>query len=653
VLALAVYATVAGALAGLRRDRRLARSAANAVLVAFLATAVAALLLLVALVRHDFSIGVVYDHTNRSLPTPYLLTALWASQPGSLLLWLLVLSGASSLVMLQNRHRNRELMPWVTAILGGIMTFFAGMAALVSSPFAHTVGAVGKDGLGLDPSLQNPYMVAHPPALYLGYVSFSVPFAFAMAALITRRTDARWMASVRRWTLFAWASLGVGMLLGAHWAYVEIGWGGYWGWDPVENAALMPWLAGTAYLHSVMVQEKKGMLKVWNVVLVSGTFALSILGTFLTRSDVVQSIHNFTQSPVGPALLGFLAVVLAFATSILLWRLPLLRSDHKLESVVSREATFLFNNLLLLALAFAILWGVIFPVLSDAVQGVRSTVSVPYYNFFLKAFGLPLLLLTGVGPLIAWRRATPGSLWRTFRWPVISALAGAAVLGLAGLGSSWAGLTAFSLCIFVTVTIGLEFARGASAHRAIAGGSWPRALRDLVSRNRRRYGGYIVHLAVVLLVVGIAASGAYGSVRQATLAPGQSMRIGAYVLTYRGTTTSAQANSTELAAKLDVSRDGSPVGTLEPGRRVFAPQSQVTNEVDIRTSLTHGDDLYTILEGVNGNRVTIKALINPMVSLIWLAGVVFLIGAAVTIWPDPREARQLARRYDTALAKEA
>ncbi len=653
VMALAVYATGASIAAGLNRDRRLMRSASNAVFGAFAGTVVAALALLVALVRHDFSIAVVAQHTSRELPTPYLLTALWASQPGSLLLWLLVLTGAASLVMRQNRRRNRELMPWVTAVLGATMVFFATMAAIVSSPFEHVAGVVPADGTGLDPSLQNPYMIAHPPALYLGYVSFAVPFAFAMAALITGRNDARWMASVRRWTLFAWASLAVGMLLGAHWAYVEIGWGGYWAWDPVENAALMPWLAGTAYLHSVIVQEKKGMLKVWNVVLVSGTFSLSILGTFLTRSGVVNSIHSFVQSPVGPALLGFLAVVLAFSTAMLLWRLPMLRSEHRLESLVSREATFLFNNLLLLAFAFAILWGVIFPVLSESVRGIRSTVSVPYYNFFLVAFGLPLLALTGIGPMIAWRRATPGSLWRMFRWPVISALSGAAVLGLLGLGSSPVGLTAFSLCIFVTVTIGLEFARGASARRAIAGGSWPRALVDLVSRNRRRYGGYVVHLAVVLLVVGIAASGAYGSINEATLQRGQSMKVGGYTLTYQGLSQSRQANSSQIAAVLAVSRGGSALGTLRPGQRSYPIEDRVTNEVDIRTSFTRGDDLYAILQGVTANSVTIKALVNPMVSVIWLAGIVFLLGAAITIWPDPREARQLARRYATALAKEA
>jgi cytochrome c-type biogenesis protein CcmF len=356
---------------------------------------------------------------------------------------------------------------------------------------------------------------------------------------------------------------------------------------------------------------------------------------------------------VGPALLVFLAVVLAFATTLLLWRLPLLRSDHRLESVVSREATFLFNNLLLLALAFAILWGVVFPVLSESVRGIRSTVSVPYYNFFLVAFGLPLLALTGIGPLIAWRRATPGSLWRTFRWPVTSAVAGGALLALAGLGSSWAGLTAMTLCIFVTVTIGLEFARGASARRAIAGGSWPRALIDLVARNRRRYGGYIVHLAVVLLVLGIVASGAYNSVTEATLHRGQSMRVAGYTLTYLGTTSSKQQNSQEVAARLALTRDGRSLGTLEPGRRVYPVEGRVTNEVDIHTNLRRGDDVYAILESIGANGVTIKALVNPMVGLIWLAGLVFLIGAGITIWPDPREARQLARRYDTALAREA
>jgi cytochrome c-type biogenesis protein CcmF len=544
-------------------------------------------------------------------------------------------------------------MPWVAAVLGGIAAFFAGLASFVSSPFAHVAGTVPADGAGLDPSLQNPYMVAHPPMLYLGYVTMSIPFAFAMAALLTGRTDARWLVSVRRWTLVSWAALGTGMLLGAHWAYVEVGWGGYWAWDPVENAALMPWLAATAFLHSVIVQEKKGMLKVWNMVLVSAAFSLALFGDFLTRSGVVQSVHSFVQSPVGPYLLGFIAVVLAFATTLIIWRLPLLRADHRLESVVSREATFLFNNLLLLALAFAVLWGVIFPILSEAVRGVRSTVSTPYYDFFLVIFGLPLLALTGIGPLIAWRRASPDSLIRTFRWPVISAASGALLLGLLGLGSSTAGLTALSLCIFVTVTVCLEFARGTAARRALAGGSVPRALVDLVSRNRRRYGGYVVHLSIVILVVGVTASSAYSTVRESHLRIGQSMVVDGYTLKNTGVFQRPGPNYTFEYVRLAVSRGGSPHGILEPGQRIY-DTGQVGNEVDIRGSIPSGTDLYSILQGVDRDSsggVSVKVLVNPAVGLVWLAGVVFLLGALITLWPDPREARQLARRYGELLAR--
>jgi cytochrome c-type biogenesis protein CcmF len=653
VFALTAYATVAGFLAGRRGDRRLMRSARNAFWAALAATLVAVVAVEYALVTHDFSLSVVAEHTSRRLPTGYTLSSLWASEAGSLLLWLAILTGASALALHQNRKRNRELMPWVAAVLGAIGTFFAGLAAFVSSPFAHVSGTVPPDGAGLDPSLQNPYMVAHPPMLYLGYVTLSIPFAFAMAALVTGRTDARWLVSVRRWTLVSWAALGTGMLLGAHWAYVEIGWGGYWAWDPVENAALMPWLAATAFLHSVIVQEKKGMLKVWNMVLVSAAFSLAVFGDFLTRSGVVQSVHSFVQSPVGPYLLAFVATVLAVSTALIIWRLPLLRAEHRLESVVSREATFLFNNLLLLALAFAVLWGVVFPILSEAVRGVRSTVSTPYYDFFLVIFGLPLLALTGIGPLIAWRRASPDSLVRTFRWPVVSALTGAALLWLLGLGSSTAGLTALSLCVFVTVTVGLEFARGTAARRALAGGSIPRAFVDLIGRNRRRYGGYVVHLAIVILVVGVTASSAYSTVRESHLGVGRTMQVDGYTLRNMGVFQRKGPNYTFEFVRLAVSRGGSSHGVLEPGQRVY-DTGQIGNEVDIRSSLPSGTDLYSILQGVDrdgSGGVTVKVLVNPAVGLVWLAGVVFLLGALITLWPDPREARQLARRYGELLAR--
>jgi cytochrome c-type biogenesis protein CcmF len=648
-----VYATVGGVAAGLRRDRRMMRSAQNAFAAAVVSALIAIVALEYGLVTHDFSLSVVAEHTSRKLPLIYTITSLWASQEGSLLLWLLVLTGAATIALRQNRHRNRELMPWVAAVMGAITVFFAGMATFVSSPFAHVAGAVPRDGAGLDPSLQNVYMAAHPPMLYLGYVSMSVPFAFAMASLITGRADARWLVSVRRWTLVSWTGLGIGMLLGAHWAYVEIGWGGYWAWDPVESAALMPWLAATAFLHSIMVQEKKGMLKVWNMVLVITAFALCLFGDFLTRSGVVQSVHSFVQSAVGPYLLAFLAVVLAFSVGLLIVRLPTLRADHKLESVISREATFLFNNLLLLALAFAILWGVVFPILSEAVRGVRATVAAPYYDFFLVIFGLPLLALTGIGPLIAWRRASPGGLWRMFRWPVISALAGAVLLFIAGLGSSPAGLTALSLCVFVTVTITIEFARGTSARRALAGGSWPRALLDLVNRNRRRYGGYVVHLSIVLLVVGVTASSAYSTVREAHLGLHQSLRIDGYTLRNDGVFQRKGPNYTFDFVRLAVLRNGRPDGVLDPGQREY-DTGQVGNQVDIRSSYTTATDLYSILQGVDNNGsggVSVKVLVNPAVGLVWLAGIVFALGALITIWPDPREARQLARRYGELLAR--
>jgi cytochrome c-type biogenesis protein CcmF len=393
-------------------------------------------------------------------------------------------------------------------------------------------------------------------------------------------------------------------------------------------------------------------------VLVSTAFSLAIFGDFLTRSGVVNSVHSFVQSAIGPWLLGFLAVVIAFSVSMIVWRLPLLRADHKLESVVSREATFLFNNLLLLALCFAICWGVIFPILSEAVRGIRSSVSTPYYNFFLVMFGLPLLLLVGIGPLIAWRRASTRGLARTFRWPIISAAAATVLLWLAGLGSSWAGMTALSLCVFVTTTILLEFARGTSARMALTGARPPRALVDLIGRNRRRYGGYIVHLAVVLLVVGIVASGSYASVGEQHLARGQSMVVDGYRLTNTGLFQTREQNSVTSHVRLAVSRDGRSMGTLDPGLRLFTDTGaqQVANEVDIHTSLLTLTDLYTILQGIDTNGsggVQVKVLVNPVIGMIWLAGGVFLLGALITLWPDPREVRMLARRYAGALAREA
>src|SRR5213083_1723497 len=431
---LLVYALVAGSFAAWQGRRRLAESAQNALIGSFAASAVASAVLLIALARHDFSFRYVADHTSRELPLGYTLTAFWGGQEGSLLLWLLVLTGYSVAAVLTARRAGREVIAWVVPTLGLVGTFFALLLVFVANPFA-TQAAVA-DGAGLNPSLQNPYMAIHPPMLYLGYVGLTVPFAFAMGALLARRTDERWIVATRRWTLAAWAFLGLGQLLGAHWAYVEIGWGGYYAWDPVENAALMPWLAATAFLHSVMIQEKRGMLKVWNMVLVALAFCLSIFGTFLTRSGVVSSIHSFSQSPIGGWFLGFIVLVAVGSTALIIWRLPLLRARTKLASLVSREATFLYNNLLLVAFCLTILWGVVYPLLTQAVRGETRSVSKPYYDFFLHSFGLPLLLLMGIGPLVAWRRASLRSLGRMFLVPFAIAVVTGVVLLALGFGSS-------------------------------------------------------------------------------------------------------------------------------------------------------------------------------------------------------------------------
>ena len=420
-LGLALYAVVAGSIAAWKGRRRLAVSARNALIGAFVTSAVASVVLLVALIRHDFSFVYVAQHTSRELPTGYTISAFWGGQEGSLLLWLLILTGYGAAAVLLNR-RTRDLVAWVVPVVGAVAVFFSFLVAVVATPFA--AHAAPADGAGLNPSLQNPYMMAHPPLLYLGYVGLTIPFAFAMGALLARRTDERWIVATRRWTLVAWTALGIGQLLGAHWAYEEVGWGGYYAWDPVENAALMPWLAATAFLHSVMIQEKRGMLRVWNVVLVIGAFFLSIFGTFLTRSGILSSIHAFTESDIGPWFLAFMGIGLGGSLALLFARLPLLRARTRLESLVSREATFLYNNLLLVALTLTILWGVAYPLVYEAVIGESRIVGRGYYDFFVRAFGLPLLLLMGIGPLVAWRRASLRSLALTFAWPAGAALVG-------------------------------------------------------------------------------------------------------------------------------------------------------------------------------------------------------------------------------------
>jgi cytochrome c-type biogenesis protein CcmF len=640
---LAVYVVAAGSFAAWKRRRRLAESAENAILASFAAALVASAVLLGALLEKDFGFVYVYEHTSLELPRAYTISAFWGGQEGSLLLWLMILTGFSAVAVLLARRSSHSLLAWTVPVLGVVILFFSLLLVAVASPFATQ--AAPADGLGLNPSLQNPYMLAHPPMLYLGFVGLTIPFAFAMGALIARRADELWIVVTRRWTLVAWTFLGFGQLLGAHWAYVEVGWGGYFAWDPVENAALMPWLAATAFLHSVMIQEKRGMLKIWNVLLVIGAFALALFGTFLTRSGILSSIHSFTEGSIGPWFLGFIGLVVAGSTAIVVSRLSLLRAKTRLESAVSREATFLYNNLLLVAFCLTILWGVIYPILTEALRGEPVTVGPPYYNFFLKAFGLPLLLLMGIGPLIAWRRASLRGLGRTFLWPLAVALAAGIVLLVLGAGSSIPGLVGYTFCAFVLASIGLEFVRGTRARKALTTGSWLRAFAELVGRNRRRYGGYVVHASIVLLAIGVIGSSAYDTTREQRLRPGESMAVGGYTLTYRGATRERGANAMEIRALVDVERGGERLGTLRPGKNSYFAEQQVSNEAAIRSDRLNGEDLFLIAEQIERDGVFLKVLVKPLVNLIWIAGFVFLGGALIALWPDAREQRRLALRY--------
>lgn len=639
----AVYAAGAALWAATGHDRRFLASARHALWGILALVLVADAIFLYALFTHDFSFKVVADTSSRSLPTVYLITAWWGSQAGSLLLWTTILAVFSLLGLRSTRAVLGELQPWMTMVVALIAGFFLLLLVVPASPFVTQPAPA--DGIGLNPSLQNPYMALHPPSLYLGYVGLAIPFALAMAAMLAGRSDARWVVASRRWTLAAWGFLGIGMLLGAHWAYEEVGWGGFWAWDPVENAALMPWLVATAFLHSVMVQERKGMLKVWNIALIAGAFALSIFGTFLTRSGILSSIHAFVATDIGWYFMVGLGAVLIGAFALILWRLPLLRADQRIESVVSREATFLFNNLLLVGLAFAVLWGVVFPLLTEAIGQVRESVSTPFYEFFVIAFGLPLLLLMGVGPLIAWRRASWNSLRTTFLWPVVGGLVTGAVMIAFGLDSSWPGIAAGSICAFVTVTIVSEFVRGTRARRRIAGEGTVTALLHLIDRNRRRYGGYIVHLGVIVFVIGAVGASAYQTEREAVLAKGQSLQVGAFTLTSEGVQRERGPNFTERAAILRVTKDGEQVGTLRPAKRAYIREQTTSNEVAIHTTLT-GGDLFIILQGIRGDgAVSLKAFYKPVVQLLWIAGILFAGGVLLCVWPDRRERRRIAKRY--------
>jgi cytochrome c-type biogenesis protein CcmF len=630
--AFAIGASIRGALA---RRPDVIRAGEHAAYAVFGLVVLAAIILLRALLTHDFSLEYVAAYSSSTLPTNYVVAALWGGQKGSLLFWTLMLSLFTTIVLWQNRARNRELMPWVTATLMTVAVFFLGLVTFITDPFER-LPTPASEGADLNPLLQNYWMMIHPPSLYTGYVSASVPFAFAIGALVTGRLGDQWIRSTRRWALFSWFFLSLGNLFGAMWAYEVLGWGGYWAWDPVENAAFMPWLVSTAFLHSVMIQEKKDMLRVWNMVLVLLTFALTIFGTFLTRSGVISSVHSFTQSGLGPFFIGFLLLVLLVAGGLVAYRLPELRTTGTIESFLSREAAFLFNNLVLVGIAFAVFWGTVFPVISEWVRGVKITVGPPFFNRVNAPLGIALVFLMGIGPVIAWRRASPRNLWRAFAAPVGAALVAGLVMLAGGMPIGGAWLT-FLGGVFATGTVLQEFWRGMRARQALLHESAPRALGRLVGKNRRRYGGYIIHIGIVCMFTGIAASSIFRTEVQQTLKTGEEMQVGRYTLRYDRIDTQEDGHVQRLMAVLPVFVDGRQLDTLRPEKRFYKKPKQPTTEVANRSTLR--EDLYVVLGSYDPQTqlVTVLAYVNPLVVWIWIGGLILALGTAVAVWPTAAE----------------
>ncbi len=641
-LALSIYSFAAGLYALLNEGaERVGETARRAGIAVFGAVLLAAIVLVVAAFNNDFSIAYIFHHSNRDLPAPYKFATLWSGQEGSLVFWSLLLSGYGFVLRLRYKTDPR-LFAYASVIMAGVQIFFFSIVNFAANPFGLLEGPVRADGSGLNPLLQYPEMVIHPPMLYLGYVGFTVPFAFALGALIMRYPGEKWIAITRRWTMVTWGFLTCGIFLGSHWAYSVLGWGGYWGWDPVENASLMPWLVGTAFLHSVMMQEKRGMLKIWNMWLVFACFWLAILGTFLTRSGIISSVHAFAQSSIGSWFAYFLAITFAVFVFFFAKNHKHLRSEHKLEALISRESSFLFNNLLFLLLTLDVLWGTWFPKISELVQGNKVTVGAPFYNRVAIPVALLLLLLTAVGPLLAWRKTSFESLKRNFLWPTIGALIIALFVMLTP--SSWGSifgmkpwidisyfysLMTIFLSALVAFTVMSEFYRGGRVISEKTGQGMFASMVQLTHRNTRRYGGYVVHLGVVLVMIGFSGS-ALNQDKEAEMAYGDKMTIGSYELVCRSYTQDDNPNQETEWALMDVYQNGQKVGTMTPQRIFYKASRQASTKPDINQGFK--EDLYLVYEGQNDKgQPVIKAHLNPMVIWIWIGAWVMILGTGLAL----------------------
>ena len=652
-LALSAYSFLAGLLALLRPgagSERLGETARRAGIAAFAVVLLAAVVLVIAAFQDDFSIAYIFHHSNRDLPAPYKFATLWSGQEGSLLFWSLLLSAYGLVLRLRHKTDSR-LFAHASVIIAAVQVFFLLLLNFAAHPFAIMQGSLPEDGNGLNPLLQYPEMVIHPPMLYLGYVGFTVPFAFALGALIMRYPGEKWIHITRRWTMVTWGLLTCGIFLGAHWAYSVLGWGGYWGWDPVENASFLPWLTGTAFLHSVMMQEKRGMLKVWNMWLIFATFMLSIFGTFLTRSGVVSSVHAFAQSSIGTWFVVFLSIILVVCSVFYVMNHEHLRSEHRLESLVSRESSFLFNNLLFVVACFAVLWGTLFPILSDWVQGHKITVGPPFFNRVMIPVALLVLLLTAVGPLLCWGKTSVDSLKRNFLWPTVGALAIAAFLIATPV--SWGSpfgmrpwhdisylysLMAITLSALVAFTVISEFIRGGHVISRHTGQNLFASMVHLAHRNTRRYGGYIVHFGVIVIIIGFAGA-AFNQDKEKEMGFGDKMAIGPYTLVCRSYTQEDKPNYGSEWAIIDVFKGGRQIDTLYPERRFFKASQQMNTRPTIHSTLN--EDLYLVYEGQNEDtgRPIVKAHLNPLVMWIWMGVWIMIAGTVIALIPNAAAVR--------------
>jgi cytochrome c-type biogenesis protein CcmF len=638
-LVFTLYALAASILGATLKRAALVASGRRAALAVAVFLVIASGSLIASFLIHDFGSLYVAQHSSLAMPWYYSLSAFYGGQEGSLLYWATMLSIFTAIATLLHRRASAELMPWVVATLMTILGFFLSVLVFVTPPFTR-VAIPTLDGAGLNPILQDPGMLVHPPALLAGYMSWSLPFAFAMAAMITGKLDSAWLRSIRRWTLAAWCIQTMGLILGMWWAYHVLGWGGYWGWDPVENAALLPWLTATAFLHSTMVQERRGTLKVWNLALIITTFAFSIFGTFEVRSGIISSVHSFAYSAVGPYFLGFLGVVLAVSLGLFFYRLPQLRPEAEFDSVVSREGSFLINNLLLAGVAFATFWGTIFPIISADVRGQTMTVGTTFYKQVNGPLFIALVLMMGVGPLLAWRRASTASILRNFRWPAFLAAVASVILPFFGVASFWADL-ALAVCAFTAVTIVYDTWRAMRVRHG-HGENYLEALAMLFSRHRQRYGGYLVHLGLVVLAVGVFGSQFFQQQAEGQLKVGQALSVSGYSLTYRGITDTTKDGIETVQTYFTLRQNGTIIETVAPGEKVYPGfESQPASIVSITTLRLQ--DVYVFLAGYDGSSsATIRVFINPLVSLVWSGGLLMLLGGILCWWPERRRAARLA-----------